>query len=95
MATAESNPPPFHPNLPRFNSFMYGCKDKADPIKPRIFPLLFSKQSSYFSFQDCRFNMQKSKEATARIQIYREVKKPIFYTLETSFAGYIPNKKSP
>jgi len=51
-----------HGHSRKFNSFMYGCKDKKDPILPRIFPLLFSKQSKYFNFRNCRFNMSKSKE---------------------------------
>jgi len=76
---------------------MYGCKDKenAKNLNPRIFPLLFHKQSKYFSFKDCRFNMQKSKEATARIQIHKEIRKNEVYTLETSFSGYLLDKDDP
>jgi len=81
-----------HGHSRKFNSFMYGCSDKINRIKPRIFPLLFAKQCKYFSFKDCRFTMQKSKECTARIQIYKELRgKPVFFTLETSFCGYIPD----
>jgi cytosolic carboxypeptidase protein 2/3 len=89
---AQQKVTPILPLISRFNSFMYGCKDKNDPIKSRVFPLLYSKQSKYFSFEDCRFNMQKSKEATARIQLFKEILDPVVFTLETSFCGYHPDR---
>ena len=67
---------------------MYGCKWKADPIQTRIFPFILDKISKYFSFKDCRFNLKKSKRCTARIQVYKILKIPNVFTLETSFAGY-------
>ena len=53
---------------------MYGCKWKQDPIQTRIFPFILDKVSKYFSFQDCRFNLKKSKRCTARIQLYKILK---------------------
>jgi len=89
MATAESSPPTLPLiNSPRLNAFMYGCKWKNDPIQTRIFPFILNKISKYFSFKDCRFNLKKSKRCTARIQLYKILKIPNIFTLETSFAGY-------
>jgi len=47
-----------------------------------------SKLNPYFSFESSRFNMQKSKESTARIALFKEMRGiPCIYTLEGSFAG--------
>ena len=43
-----------------------------------------------FSFDDCNFAVQKSKEATARIVMWREFNLINSFTLESSFMG--PNK---
>lgn len=52
-----------------------------------MFPYILSKLCDFFSFESCRFSMHKSKEATARIAIYREIKIPTVFTLEASFSG--------
>ena len=46
-----------------------------------------AKCVSYFSFDDCRFNVQKAKEATQRVAMWRELKIPFVYTMEASFFG--------
>ena len=46
-----------------------------------------SKICPFFSFNYSRFGNQKSKEATARIAMFNEVKIPGIYTMESSFCG--------
>lgn len=49
---------------------------------------MLSKLSPYFSFESSRFNVSKSKDATARIALFKELKTaPCIYTMESSFAG--------
>ena len=40
-----------------------------------------------FSFPNCRYTVHKSKEATARITMWRELKIPAVYTMEASLCG--------
>ena len=70
------------------NVFMYGCDVKGAPETTRIFPLLLSKISPLFNFAASRFGVQKSKEATARVAIFKELKTcPLVYTMESTFSG--------
>ena len=45
--------------------------------------------NDYFLFEYSRFGVQKSKESTARVALYKEFKNtvPNIYTMESSFAG--------
>jgi hypothetical protein len=78
-----------HGHSRKQNVFMYGCDNLKKPQASRIFPLMLSKLNPYFSFESSRFNLHKSKEATARIAIYKDLNGtvPLIYTLESSFAG--------
>lgn len=49
--------------------------------------MILSKQFDYFHYPDCSFSMPKSKESTARISMFHELKIPFVFTLEASFAG--------
>jgi len=67
---------------------MYGCANqKADRLKERIFPLLFSKNSENFSFNNCNFVVQKAREATARVVMWKEFNLINSFTLESTFCG--------
>jgi len=46
-----------------------------------------SKKTDSISFQDCRFGVQPSKEKTARISLWKELRVASVYTLEASFYG--------
>lgn len=52
-----------------------------------MFPYVLSKLCDYFSFEYSRFSVHKSKEATARVALWREVNSPMIYTMEASFSG--------
>ena len=67
--------------------FMYGCNNKMRPEECRLFPLMLSKLSKFFHFGSCRFGVQKSKESTARVSLYKELKVPNIFTLESTFSG--------
>jgi hypothetical protein len=65
----------FHGHSRSKNAFMYGCNNntsKDKKLKEKVFPLLFSKLSDNFSFEGCSFNIQKSKESTARVVVWKE-----------------------
>ena len=83
-----------HGHSKKNDIFMYGCNDPFDPTKTRIFPLILSKICPIFSFEKSRyevlmirFGVQKSKERTSRITLWRELKIPNVYTMEASFHG--------
>jgi len=46
-----------------------------------------SKICDYFSFESSRFSVHRSKEATARVSMWRELGIPNVFTMEASFCG--------
>lgn len=67
---------------------MYGCNNKQNPGECRIFPFILSNMNKYFCYEYSRFGVQKSKESTARVALYKELKNvPNIFTMESSFAG--------
>ena len=46
-----------------------------------------SKLLDFFSFEYSRFSVHKSKEATQRVTLWRELKIPNVFTMEASFCG--------
>ncbi|XP_062848518.1 cytosolic carboxypeptidase 2 isoform X2 [Trichomycterus rosablanca] len=80
----------FHGHSRKNNVFMYGCNDSKDPsvcLQERVFPLMMSKNAKdKFSFRSCKFKMQKSKEGTGRIVMWRLGIKNS-YTMESTFGG--------
>jgi hypothetical protein len=71
------------------NLFMYGCENKDEKIRLRekIFPLLFHKRLDSFDFDTCNFNVQKSKEGTGRVVVWKRFSLINSFTLEASFCG--------
>lgn len=76
-----------HGHSRKKNVFMYGCNIPCDPSTCKLFPFILSKLSPIFSYRDCRFAMQKSKESTMRVALFKEMQIPCIYTLEASFCG--------
>lgn len=80
----------FHGHSKKKNIFIYGCEKKHENIKcfsTRVFPLMLSKNiPDKFSFNDCRFRVQKSKEGTGRVVMWNMGIK-YSYTMEASFCG--------
>lgn len=42
-----------------------------------------------FSYQDSTFTVQRSKQGTGRVVVWKEMKLDHSYTLESSFCGYV------
>jgi hypothetical protein len=77
-----------HGHSRKNNVFMYGCHNAKVPEETRIFPYLLGKISQYFCYESSRFGNQKSKESTARISLFKDLKTvPNVYTMESTFAG--------
>ncbi|XP_007951098.1 cytosolic carboxypeptidase 3 [Orycteropus afer afer] len=80
-----------HGHSRKENIFMYGCdgSDRAKGLylQQRIFPLMLSKNCpDKFSFSACKFNVQKSKEGTGRVVMWRMGIRNSF-TMEATFCG--------
>ena len=76
-----------HGHSRRKNIFMYGNKHQEDLNKPKYFPYIMGKIVDYFSYKNSKFSYSRTKEATARIALYKEVKIPNIFTMEASFCG--------
>ncbi|XP_074490227.1 cytosolic carboxypeptidase 2 isoform X1 [Sebastes fasciatus] len=80
----------FHGHNRKNNVFMYGCNSRGDAslkLHERVFPLMMSKNASNkFSFNSCKFRVQKSKEGTGRIAMWKLGIKNS-YTMEATFGG--------
>lgn len=89
-----------HGHSRRFNSFMYGCafQESEEPKTNsmiKVFPYIIGQRSEYFSYKDCTFNVEKEKEATARIVMFKELQIVNSYTMECSFHGTEPIEEEP
>jgi hypothetical protein len=76
-----------HGHSRRKNVFMYGCNINGRPETTRIIPFLMGKISQFFCYDYCRFKMQRSKESTMRIALFKETRIPEVYTMESTFCG--------
>lgn len=77
----------FHGHSRNKNIFMYGCNVPESPEDTRLFPFVLSRICPFFVYSYSRFGNQKSKEATARVAMFNELKIPTIYTIESSFCG--------
>mmetsp|Transcript_4173 Transcript_4173/g.3075 ORF Transcript_4173/g.3075 Transcript_4173/m.3075 type:complete len:83 (-) Transcript_4173:6-254(-) len=68
-----------HGHSRRFNAFIYAnaiADVQSDPklnAAIKAFPALLNAKSAYFSYKDCRFGIEKEKEAAARVVIFKEL----------------------
>jgi len=80
-----------HAHSRKHNIFIYGCENmKRHPdrrLLEQVFPLMLHKNvADKFSFENCKFRVQKNKEGTGRIVVW-VLGVTNSYTLEASFAG--------
>ncbi|KAG5685061.1 hypothetical protein PVAND_014262 [Polypedilum vanderplanki] len=80
-----------HAHSRKHNIFAYGCENlKRHPDRrliEQVFPLMLHKNvADKFSFENCKFRVQKNKEGTGRIVVWL-LGVTNSYTLEASFAG--------
>ena len=72
-------------------TFMYGNNYYHSPEISRLFPYIFSKVSDQFSYPKCKFSNSRTKEGTSRVSLWRILRIPAVYTLETSLCGGSPD----
>lgn len=79
-----------HAHSRKHNIFLYGCENKRQPEKKlseQVFPLMLHKNvADKFSFENCKFKIQKNKEGTGRIVVWM-LGVTNSYTMEASFGG--------
>ncbi|XP_072034203.1 cytosolic carboxypeptidase 2-like isoform X2 [Amphiura filiformis] len=79
-----------HGHSRKQNVFIYGCENKKNPnkrLKERIFPVIMGRNAAdKFSFDNCKFKVQKSKDGTGRVVMW-QMGIMNSYTLEATFCG--------
>ncbi|KAG8334986.1 Cytosolic carboxypeptidase 2, variant 2 [Homalodisca vitripennis] len=79
-----------HAHSRKHNVFIYGCENKryADKrLHEQVFPLMLHKNAAdKFSFENCKFRIQRSKEGTGRVVVWM-MGVANSYTMEASFGG--------
>ncbi|XP_003920474.2 cytosolic carboxypeptidase 2 isoform X1 [Saimiri boliviensis] len=79
----------FHGHSRKNNIFLYGCNNNNHKywLHERVFPLMLSKNApDKFSFHSCNFKVQKCKEGTGRVVMWR-MGILNSYTMESTFGG--------
>ncbi|XP_053741662.1 cytosolic carboxypeptidase 2 [Synchiropus splendidus] len=80
----------FHGHSRKKNVFMYGCSDSRSSthkFHEKVFPLMMSKNTGgKFCFPSCNWKVDKEKEGTGRVTMWRLGIKNSF-TMEASIAG--------
>jgi murein tripeptide amidase MpaA len=69
------------------NIFTYGNPIKENTQENKILPLLLSKLSDAFNYEQCKFKLNKNKYGTARINLFHELAVSNIFTIEASFYG--------
>jgi hypothetical protein len=83
-----------HGHSRKQNAFFYGCcyknyeqEGRVKNAHLRLIPLMCCQKSKLFSLKNCRFQIERSKESTARVVIFKEYNIMNSFTLECSFYG--------
>ncbi|XP_011693107.1 PREDICTED: cytosolic carboxypeptidase 1-like isoform X2 [Wasmannia auropunctata] len=88
----------YHGHSRRKNVFLFGCSrsgswsaaDRTKPDQPvqyLMLPHLMQRTSPAFALPLCSFKVERNKESTARVAIWRQLGIPRSYTMESSFCG--------
>ncbi len=79
-----------HGHSRKKNIFIYGCNNSSTKdlrLQERVFPRLLWANAPSFSFDDCSFRVQRSKDSTARVVVWRSFSVMNAFTMEASFCG--------
>lgn len=64
-----------HGHSRKKNVFFYGCCPKdiseEESVRAKAFPYLMEKVHCAYSYEDCAFGIQKDKEGTARVTLFK------------------------
>ncbi|XP_051964231.1 cytosolic carboxypeptidase 1 isoform X2 [Xyrauchen texanus] len=97
----------YHGHSRKKNVFMYGCSIKEtvwqtnvntsncdihEDLGYRTLPKLLSLMAPAFSLSSCSFVVERSKEATARVVVWREIGVQRSYTMESTLCGFDQGK---
>lgn len=68
---------------------MFACDQEGTPSEgiEKIFPHILSCTSPIFDYNACRYNIEKSKEGTARVVLCKELGILNSFTLESTYCG--------
>ncbi|XP_068979305.1 cytosolic carboxypeptidase 2-like [Bombus flavifrons] len=80
-----------HAHSRKHNIFVYGCESKRTASQARlseqVFPLMLHKNAAdKFSFENCKFHVEKGKEGTGRVVVW-SMGVQNSYTMEASMGG--------
>ncbi|CAB3228507.1 unnamed protein product [Arctia plantaginis] len=79
-----------HAHSRKHNVFIYGCESRKTSdkrLQEQVFPLMLHKNAAdKFSFENCKFRIQRSKEGTGRVVVWM-LGVANSYTMEASFGG--------
>ncbi|KAL4714463.1 hypothetical protein ACJJTC_017758 [Scirpophaga incertulas] len=79
-----------HAHSRKHNVFIYGCESRRNTdkrLQEQVFPLMLHKNAAdKFSFENCKFRIQRSKEGTGRVVVWM-LGVANSYTMEASFGG--------
>ncbi|XP_076642435.1 uncharacterized protein LOC143353191 [Halictus rubicundus] len=87
-----------HAHSRKHNVFAYGCEGKRAGSQTRlseqVFPLMLHKNAAdKFSFENCKFHMEKGKEGTGRVVVW-SMGVQNSYTMEASMGGSVIGSRS-
>ncbi|KAK0145927.1 Cytosolic carboxypeptidase 1 [Merluccius polli] len=92
----------YHGHSRKKNVFMYGCSvketvwqsnistsscDLHEDLGYRTLPKILSQMAPAFSMASCSFVVERSKESTARVVVWREIGVQRSYTMESTLCG--------
>ncbi|KAG8197180.1 hypothetical protein JTE90_011338 [Oedothorax gibbosus] len=87
----------YHGHSRRSNAFFFGCNPEQswwpnDETKPdsqsfKVLPLLMNEITPTFSLDDCEFTVERCRESTGRVTVWRQFNVQLSYTLECSYGG--------
>ncbi|CAH0592518.1 unnamed protein product [Chrysodeixis includens] len=89
----------YHGHSRKKNVFFYGCagaeswcsNDRIvpdEPVKYLMLPALMHRLSPAFALGSCSFRVERERESTARVTIWRHLGVTRSYTMEASFCGF-------
>ncbi|XP_073957930.1 cytosolic carboxypeptidase 1-like isoform X3 [Choristoneura fumiferana] len=89
----------YHGHSRKKNVFFYGCagaeswcsSDRLvpdEPVKYLMLPALMHRISPAFALGSCSFRVERERESTARVTVWRHLGVTRSYTMEASFCGF-------